>query len=164
MRAQIEVGVLVLEGSSQTGEPSEMVVAAAERALDHAGYHSVTSAVIEANQDSLKAAILRMCETCDLVFTAGGVGFAPMDVVPEVTQSLIERQAYGLSDLIRQAAHRHTETSHLNRGVAGIRGQTVIVNLGGSPDAAREGIETVSLLIRPMLSSLKGEQAPEHVA
>ena len=79
----------------------------------------------------------------DLILTTGGTGFAPRDVTPEATQAVIEREAPGLAEAIRAATLRITPHAMLSRAVAGIRGQTLIVNLPGSPKAVRENLEVI---------------------
>jgi molybdenum cofactor synthesis domain-containing protein len=72
-------------------------------------------------------------EGCDLILTTGGTGFAPSDVTPEATRDVIEREAPGVAEAMRAASREHTRHWMLSRGIAGIRGQTLIVNFPGSP-------------------------------
>jgi molybdopterin adenylyltransferase len=72
-------------------------------------------------------------ESCDLVLTSGGTGVAPSDVTPEATREVIEREAPGIAEAMRAASREHTPHWMLSRGVAGIRGRTLIVNFPGSP-------------------------------
>jgi molybdenum cofactor synthesis domain-containing protein len=72
-------------------------------------------------------------ESCDLVLTTGGTGVAPTDVTPEATRDVIEREAPGISEAMRAVSREHTPHWMLSRGVAGIRGRTLIVNFPGSP-------------------------------
>src|SRR5688572_33315658 len=73
-----------------------------------------------------------------LVFTTGGTGFTPDDITPEATRAVIEREAPGFAEAMRAEALRHTPMGILSRGVAGIAGETLIVNFPGSPKAIRE--------------------------
>lgn len=79
----------------------------------------------------------------DLILTTGGTGFAPRDVTPEATKAVIEREAPGLAEAMRAESLKVTPHAMLSRAVAGIRGRTLIVNLPGSPKAARENLETI---------------------
>lgn len=79
----------------------------------------------------------------DLVLTTGGTGFAPRDVTPEATQSVIDRPAPGFAEAMRAASLRVTPHAMLSRAIAGIRGRTLIVNLPGSPKAVRENLEVI---------------------
>jgi molybdenum cofactor synthesis domain-containing protein len=72
-------------------------------------------------------------ESCDLVLTSGGTGVAPTDLTPEGTRDVIEREAPGIAEAMRAASREHTPHWMLSRGVAGIRGRTLIVNFPGSP-------------------------------
>lgn len=79
----------------------------------------------------------------DLILTTGGTGFAPSDVTPEATRRVLDREAPGLAEAMRAASLRVTPHAMLSRGVAGIRGRTLIVNLPGSPKAVRESLEVI---------------------
>ena len=161
---QATIGVLTVLGACGTNESEELINNAAVRALGEAGYVSIVTRTVNDDFAQLKNAIIEMCQTCDIVFTAGGVGFAACDITPEVTASVIERQANGIADLIRSDMHRHMETSHMNRGIAGIRGTSMIINLPGTAETVKDGIRTVSLLMRPMITALKGEDRIAHAS
>jgi molybdopterin adenylyltransferase len=92
----------------------------------------------------------------DLVVTTGGTGFAPRDVTPEATRDVIEREAPGLAETMRAASLCLTPHAMLSRAVAGIRGQTLIVNLPGSPKAARENLETILPALPHAVELLQG--------
>jgi molybdenum cofactor synthesis domain-containing protein len=86
-------------------------------------------------------------EGADLILTTGGTGFSPSDRTPEATAAVIERPAPGIAEAIRQEAARHTHHWALSRGIAGIRGATLIVNLPGSP----KGVEQSAAILLPIL-------------
>jgi molybdenum cofactor synthesis domain-containing protein len=91
----------------------------------------------------------------DLILTTGGTGFAPRDVTPEATRSVIERDAPGMAEAMRAAGLRATPYAMLSRAVAGIRGRTLIVNLPGSPKAARENLDVILPALPHGLALLK---------
>ncbi|MCL7489523.1 MAG: MogA/MoaB family molybdenum cofactor biosynthesis protein [Desulfobulbaceae bacterium] len=95
----------------------------------------------------------------DLVLTTGGTGVAPTDVTPEATLEVVERLVPGIAEAMRQASLLKTPNAILSRGVAGIRGQTLIINLPGSEKAARENIEAVLPALPHGLYKLKGGAA-----
>lgn len=93
----------------------------------------------------IKHALEKWCDDAhmDLILTTGGTGFAPRDVTPEATRAVIEREAPGLVQAMTAASLAKTPHAMLARMVAGIRGRTLIVNLPGSPKAARENFLTI---------------------
>jgi molybdopterin adenylyltransferase len=74
----------------------------------------------------------------DVILTTGGTGFAPSDLTPEATRAVLEREAPGLAEAMREASREHTDLWMVSRGVAGTRGRTLIVNFPGNPKAIRE--------------------------
>lgn len=93
----------------------------------------------------------------DLVLTTGGTGFSPRDVTPEATRRVIEREAPGLAEAMRAASLRRTPHAMLSRAIAGIAGRTLIINLPGSPRAARENLEVILPALPHGLSKLRGD-------
>lgn len=87
-------------------------------------------------------------EEINLIVTTGGTGFGPRDNTPEATSAVIEREAPGLSEAMRRETAAKTRMAMLSRGVCGIRGNTLIINLPGSP----KGVEECFEIIRPVLS------------
>lgn len=90
----------------------------------------------------------------ELVITTGGTGLAPRDVTPEATTALIERPASGIAELIRRSGS--VPTAALSRGVAGISGRTLVINLAGSTGAVRDGIAALEPLLAHAVSQLAG--------
>jgi molybdopterin adenylyltransferase len=79
----------------------------------------------------------------DVIFTTGGTGFAPRDITPEATRAVIDREAPGMAEAMRAASLLKTQHAMLSRGVCGMRGHTLIVNLPGSPKAIQENLEVI---------------------
>jgi molybdopterin adenylyltransferase len=96
-------------------------------------------------------------QRCELILTTGGTGLAPTDVTPEATAAVIDRPAPGIAEAIRRASEPHTELWMLSRGLAGMKGSTLIVNLPGSPASIDQ---TAPVLLRALphaLALLRGE-------
>ncbi len=92
----------------------------------------------------------------DVILTTGGTGFGPRDVTPEATSAVVERPAPGLVEALRAAGRAHTPYAVLARGVAGIRGRSLIVNLPGSERAVREGLDALVPIIPHAVELLVG--------
>ena len=97
-----------------------------------------------------------------LVLTTGGTGFAPRDVTPEATRAVIDREAPGLAEAIRADAIARTPHALLSRGVAGLLGSTLVVNLPGSPGGCRDGFDVVRPALHHGLELAAGDTATAH--
>ncbi len=93
----------------------------------------------------------------DLVLTSGGTGLSPRDVTPEATRAVIEREAEGISETIRSESRKRTPYSVLSRGRAGVRGKTLIINVPGSPAAARDVVQTLFPTLSHALKMMAGK-------
>jgi molybdenum cofactor synthesis domain-containing protein len=93
----------------------------------------------------IKNGLVQWCDNAqmDLILTTGGTGMAPRDVTPEATKAVIEREAPGLAEAMRAASLRVTPHAMLSRAIAGVRGDTLIVNLPGSPKGVKENLEVI---------------------
>ncbi len=92
----------------------------------------------------------------DLILTTGGTGFSPRDWTPEATLDVLDRQAPGISEAMRYYSLQITPKAMLSRSVSGIRGETLIINLPGSPKAVKENLEFILPALRHGLEILKG--------
>lgn len=130
-------------------------------ALEVIGYTEFEMRLVADSVDVIQGAILDLCQTCEAVFTTGGTGFTARDVTPEATAPLLTRTAPNLMELVRLRGLEHTPLSHLSRGIAGVRGGTLIVNLAGSPKAATQGVEALAPLLPHTLAMLRGDGSHE---
>jgi molybdopterin adenylyltransferase len=97
-----------------------------------------------------------------LVLTTGGTGFAPRDVTPEATRSTVDREAPGIAEAIRADAIARTPHGLLSRGIAGLRGHALVVNLPGSPGGCRDGFAVIRPALRHGLELAAGDTATAH--
>ncbi len=102
--------------------------------------------IIPDEPDVIKSRLIEYSDNlkADLVLTTGGTGFGPRDFTPEATKEVIDRDAPGIPEAMRMECLKFTKRAMLSRAAAGIRGRTLIVNLPGSPEAARESLEAIS--------------------
>jgi molybdenum cofactor biosynthesis protein B len=92
----------------------------------------------------------------DLVVTTGGTGFAPRDVTPEATRRVLDREAPGLAEALRQFNREAVPTTILSRAVAGVAGSTIVVNLPGSTGGVRDGVAVLEPVIGHAITQLRG--------
>ena len=124
----------------------------------------VTRTVVTDDVDVISDAIGRLSDAgAAVVLTTGGTGFAPRDVTPEATQAVIDRVAPGIAEAIRTDALARTPHALLSRGVAGLRGPTLVVNLPGSPGGCRDGFVVLRPALRHGLELAAGDTATGHL-
>lgn len=154
MRAKI----LVLSDSAAAGTRQDLTGPAVRESLEARGW---TVAALEVLPDDLERVVERLREWsedsgCEVVFTAGGTGLAPRDVAPEATRRVIDREIPGFGELMRAEGLKKTRRAALSRGLAGLRKGTLIVNLPGSPRAARESLDAIADLLPHAIDIAQG--------
>jgi len=106
--------------------------------------------------DEVGAAILAACEGADVVVTTGGTGLTDRDLTPEATLRVVDRAVPGIAEAMRAASLAVTPMAMLSRGVAGVRGRTLIINLPGSPKAAVENLTVVVPVLAHAVDQMRG--------
>jgi molybdopterin adenylyltransferase len=128
------------------------------------GAELVERRIVTDELEHLRNTLYALAETVDinLIITTGGTGFGPRDNTPEATNAVIERDAPGLAEAMRRETAAKTPMSMLSRGVCGIRGNTLIVNLPGSPKAVEECFEVIRPVLRHAIDLISGETRHEN--
>jgi molybdopterin adenylyltransferase len=115
--------------------------------LTSLGFAMAGTAVVPDEAEQISAALLDWSTRVALIVTTGGTGCAPRDVTPEATMRVIDRSVPGIVEKMRVAGSELEPRSWLSRGVAGLRGACLIVNLPGSPKGVRESLDAVGMLL-----------------
>ena len=152
--------VITVSDRSFRGERPDGSGPAVRALLEEAGYQVGEVVLVPDEQPIIEQALIQAAEAdIALIVTSGGTGFAPRDVTPEATLAVCSRLTPGIPEAMRAASMAITPRGCLSRAVAGLRGRSLIVNLPGSPKAARENLEAVLEPIGHGLQMLRGGQA-----
>jgi molybdopterin adenylyltransferase len=148
--------VLTVSDRVSRGEAADVSGDTLAELLEADGYH-VARRVVPDEADEIAVAISELAGDAALVLTTGGTGVAPRDVTPEATRSVLEREVPGVAEALRANSIAKTPHGLLSRGVAGIRGATLVVNLPGSTGSCRDGYSILRPALGHALSLLRDE-------
>jgi len=156
--------VITVSDKGHAGEREDVSGPLLADLLGKLGAKVVSQTILPDERTEIERALVNLSDGAqvDLVVTTGGTGPAPRDITPEATRAIIQREMPGLAELLRFEGVRHTPLAVLSRGVAGIRGSTLIVNLPGSPRAVREGMETLTPVLPHAIKMLRGVDTEHH--
>jgi molybdenum cofactor synthesis domain-containing protein len=158
----VKAGVLTVSDGVYAGVREDLSGDTLETLLRDEGF-DVDRLVVADEEAEISRAILELMENeALLILTTGGTGFAPRDVTPEATRTVLEREAPGIAEAIRADALAKTPHALLSRGIAGLRGGTLVVNLPGSPGGCRDGFAVIQPALRHGLELAAGDTATAH--
>jgi molybdopterin adenylyltransferase len=157
----MRVAVITVSDSAVAGTREDLSGPAVREQAESFGWTVSTVELVPDDSDRIQDALRRLADSgrASVVFTTGGTGVAPRDVTPEATRGVIEREVPGLGELMRSEGRKFTPTAVLSRGLAGVRGCTLIVNLPGSPKGAVQSLDAIAKLIPHIVDLLEGRTA-----
>ena len=161
----MRIGILTISDRASRGEYEDQSGPALREMIQkHFGEDVDLTFVVPDEFMEIKRALEKWCDDAklDLILTTGGTGFAPRDVTPEATRAVLEKEAPGLVQAMIAASLEKTPHAMLTRMAAGIRGQTLIVNLPGSPKAACENLAVILPALPHALELLRGKPGEHH--
>jgi molybdopterin adenylyltransferase len=154
----ITVGIITVSDRSSQGKREDLSGPEIEKWAEKNGYKIGGTSIVPDEIDDIKSKIIEYADMLiDLILTTGGTGFAARDVTPEATLAIIEKQAPGFAEAMRQKSLEITPNAMLSRAVAGIRGKSLIINLPGSPKAVRENLTVIEKAVPHAMDLLKGQ-------
>lgn len=156
---KIQAAIITMSDSrSQLTEKVDESGAVIKEILEANDYAVVHYELISDDFEGIKNSLIRVCDqNISLVLTTGGTGLSKRDNTPEATKAVIEKEVQGISEAMRYHSLQITPRAMLSRGVSGIRQNSLIINLPGSPKAVRENLEYIIPSLRHGLEILRGE-------
>jgi molybdenum cofactor synthesis domain-containing protein len=149
--------VLTVSDSSSAGERDDLSGPAVEEVLRRHKFQVVARDVVPDDRTHIENALLQLSEKAQLVVSTGGTGVAKRDVTPEATNAVCERLVEGVAERMRFEGAKKTPLAALSRGICGLRGSCLILNVPGSPNGAVECLEAVIEILPHALQLLRGE-------
>ncbi len=156
----ITAAVLTISDSCAKGINEDISGPCLVRQLKARGAHVLMEEIVKDDKKKIAARLKFIADKLriKLILTTGGTGISPRDVTPEATKEVIEKELHGISQLMMIDGLRHTKFAVLSRSVAGVRKNTLIINLPGSPNGAVESFLAVADVIPHAFAMIKGER------
>lgn len=157
--AMIRTAILTVSDSGAAGERTDTTVEEIRKVLAAGSFVEVDYQMVPDEQALIRARLRLWCDSdeVDLILTNGGTGLGLRDRTPEATRDVIEREIPGIAETMRARGATHQPLAILSRGMAGVRRQTLILNLPGSPAGARQSLEAVQEVLGHAVDLVTGE-------
>ncbi|MCX7973294.1 MAG: MogA/MoaB family molybdenum cofactor biosynthesis protein [Candidatus Aminicenantes bacterium] len=152
--------LVIISDRSSRGERKDLTGPELKEFLEANGAKINYLALIPDEKDIIVQRLMELCESeepPEIILTAGGTGLSPRDVTPEATKKVIEKEIPGIAEAMRLKSLASTPSAMLSRAVAGVRQKTLIINLPGSPKAARENLEAIMSALPHAVEIIRGK-------
>jgi molybdenum cofactor synthesis domain-containing protein len=154
----IKVAVLTLSDKGAQGKRQDKSGPLIAKIMKKIGGTIVNYDIIPDEKALIRKKLLSLCNKVDLILTTGGTGLASRDVTPEATREVIKREIPGIPEAMRYQGFKKTPHAMISRAVAGVRGNTLIINLPGSPKAVKENLTVILPALPHTIEKIKGSQ------
>jgi molybdenum cofactor synthesis domain-containing protein len=154
----IRVGILTISDRGASGDAEDRAYEVLREVLALGPYEVASYEIIPDEPAQIKR-VLRLWadrEGLDLILTVGGIRLSSRDHAPEATREMLEKEAPGIAELIRRETYKKNPLAALSRGVAGVRGKTLIVNLPGGPQSSKDSLEVLLPLLPEAVQHVSG--------
>jgi molybdopterin adenylyltransferase len=155
--AEFSAAVITVSDSCARGQRVDASGPAVAALLEKSGFRVVAKQIVQDDSMQIQNALVHLALEVRFLVTTGGTGIAERDVTPEATEAICERVIDGVAERMRSEGYKQTPFAALSRGVCGVRGNTLILNLPGSPSGAVESLQAVLELVPHALNLLDGK-------
>jgi molybdopterin adenylyltransferase len=157
----ITAGIITVSDKGSRGEREDLSGKEIERLLLEISIQATEYDIIPDEREVIRSTLIRYVDEkkIDLVITTGGTGVSPRDVTPDATLDVIDREIFGMAEAMRRESIAKTPHGMISRAVVGMRKQSLIVNLPGSPRAVRENLSVILPALRHAIEKIKGDES-----
>ena len=152
----IKVAILTLSDKGSKGQREDKSGPAIEKLVKKINAEVVSYDILPDEKSKIKTKLIALSKKADLILTTGGTGVSPRDVTPDATKAVIDYEIPGIAEAMRQESLKKTPYAMISRAVAGVRGETLIINLPGSPKAVKENLAVILPVLSHTIEKIKG--------